>query len=387
MRAAAPHTAPARMPGVYAQGLCKDAKPAKHTQPFTGERGQFGMDAEIRTHQALHEAKPSECPKGDRDNKSEVNFKNRLFLQSTKFLYRNFYLYFFYPIQCVSVFTANNYHGGENLEEQLSEKELADLKAKELDILVKFDRMCKENNLRYFITAGTLLGAVRHKGFIPWDDDIDVVMLRKDFNRLNRVCSKALPEGLFLQDKKNDKGYPFHFDKIRLDNTEVIDPFLEGVNMHKGIYIDVFPVDKCPENNKLAQFMFKWVSTTSYALIAKQNKDFDFDYTKKSARMLYHFMIKMPRGFVIAMRDFVVGIFNVFCSGKKLCTVSGAHGFPRETYKSEWFEEKIMLPFESGEYPAPKGYDSLLTNMYGDYMKPPEDDEKSGHFTSVESDK
>ena len=359
---------PVFTPGTDAGRVCTralhDAKPTKHTQPFTGERGQ-----------------------GDRDNKSEVNFKNRLFLQSTKFLYRNFYLYFFYPIQCVSVFTANNYHGGENLEEQLSEKELADLKAKELDILVKFDRMCKENNLRYFITAGTLLGAVRHKGFIPWDDDIDVVMLRKDFNRLNRVCSKALPEGLFLQDKKNDKGYPFHFDKIRLDNTEVIDPFLEGVNMHKGIYIDVFPVDKCPENNKLAQFMFKWVSTTSYALIAKQNKDFDFDYTKKSARMLYHFMIKMPRGFVIAMRDFVVGIFNVFCSGKKLCTVSGAHGFPRETYKSEWFEEKIMLPFESGEYPAPKGYDSLLTNMYGDYMKPPEDDEKSGHFTSVENDK
>ena len=97
------------------------------------------------------------------------------------------------------------------MEEQLSEKELADLKAKELDILVKFDRMCKENNLRYFITAGTLLGAVRHKGFIPWDDDIDVVMLRKDFKKLNGVCKKALPEGLFLQDKKNDKGYPFHF--------------------------------------------------------------------------------------------------------------------------------------------------------------------------------
>ena len=76
-------------------------------------------------------------------------------------------LFFLYSVQCVSVFTANNYHGGENLEEQLSEKELADLKAKELDILVKFDRMCKENNLRYFITAGTLLGAVRHKGFIP----------------------------------------------------------------------------------------------------------------------------------------------------------------------------------------------------------------------------
>ena len=78
VRAAAPHSPPARMPCVYAQGLCKDAKPTKHTQPFTG-KGVFGKDAEIRTHQALHEAKPSECPKGDRDNKSEVYFKKRLF--------------------------------------------------------------------------------------------------------------------------------------------------------------------------------------------------------------------------------------------------------------------------------------------------------------------
>jgi len=67
VRAAAPHSAPARMPGVYAIRLCKDAKPTKHTQPFTPEKGVFGKDAEIRTHQALHEAKPSECPKGDRD--------------------------------------------------------------------------------------------------------------------------------------------------------------------------------------------------------------------------------------------------------------------------------------------------------------------------------
>ena len=78
MRAAAPYSAPAQMPCVYAQGLCKDAKPTKHTQPFMG-KGVFGKDAEIRTHPALHEAKPSECPKGDRDNKSEVYFKNILF--------------------------------------------------------------------------------------------------------------------------------------------------------------------------------------------------------------------------------------------------------------------------------------------------------------------
>ena len=79
---------PVFTPGTDAGRVCTralhDAKPTKHTQPFTGERGQFGMDAEIRTHQALHEAKPSECPKGDRDNKSEVYFKNRLFLQTDR---------------------------------------------------------------------------------------------------------------------------------------------------------------------------------------------------------------------------------------------------------------------------------------------------------------
>ena len=88
-----PYPPPAWMPGVYAQGLCKDAKPTKHTQPFMG-KGVFGKDAEIRTHPALHEAKPSECPKGDRDNKSEVYFKNRLFLQAKP---QNFCGCFFSP--------------------------------------------------------------------------------------------------------------------------------------------------------------------------------------------------------------------------------------------------------------------------------------------------
>ena len=81
--AVAPRSAPAWMPGVYAKGLCKDAKPTKHTHPFTGKGvWGFGKDAEIERPKALQEAKPSECPKGDRDNKSEVDFKNRLFLQS-----------------------------------------------------------------------------------------------------------------------------------------------------------------------------------------------------------------------------------------------------------------------------------------------------------------
>ena len=102
---------PVFTPGTDAGRVCTralhDAKPTKHTQPFTGERGQFGMDAEIRTHQALHEAKPSECPKGDRDNKSEVYFKNRLFLQTEKSLalrQDSFAFYLEYYMQLMQLF-------------------------------------------------------------------------------------------------------------------------------------------------------------------------------------------------------------------------------------------------------------------------------------------
>ena len=93
--AVAPHSAPAWMPGVYAQGLCTmQSQPSIHS--LSPGKAVFGKDAEIRTHQALHEAKPSECPNGDRDRESALSYKNRLFLQSAKFLYRNFYLYFFF---------------------------------------------------------------------------------------------------------------------------------------------------------------------------------------------------------------------------------------------------------------------------------------------------
>lgn len=272
------------------------------------------------------------------------------------------------------------------MSNELSDEELVDLKKNEFEILCSFNALCERHNLKYFITAGTLLGAVRHKGFIPWDDDIDVIMPRKDFNRLARVCKSDLPDGLFLQNSHTDKGYPFYFAKLCKLGTEVYFPFLKGVEMNKGIHIDIFPADKCPANSKAAGFLFKWVGAATYALIAKQDTEFDFDYTKKSARLMYKIMCSLPRGTVVALRNFVVRLAGAFCSGKILATVSGGHGYPRETYKVEWFEHTEKLEFEHRLFPAPGGWHELLTNMYGDYMLPPDETDRSGHFYSIEQD-
>ncbi len=270
------------------------------------------------------------------------------------------------------------------MAEKLSEEQLAQLKNTELQILKEFDKLCKTNGLTYFITAGTLLGAVRHKGFIPWDDDIDVIMPKKDYKKLAKVCKNNLPNGLFLQNSHTDKGYPFHFSKLCKLGTEVYFPFLKGVEMNKGIHIDIFPADKCPSSKKIAGFVFKWVSTTTYALIAKQDAEFDFDYTKKSAKLLYRLLKIIPRGMVVALRIFVISFAGLFCNGKMLATVSGGHGYPRETYDAQWFKKSVKLEFEHELFPAPYGYHELLTNMYGDYMTPPSQNDRNGHFYNTE---
>lgn len=123
----------------------------------------------------------------------------------------------------------------------------------QLDMLVKFDKFCAENNLTYFLDSGTALGAVRHGGFIPWDDDVDVGMPREDYNKLLKLGESGLPDNLLVQTYKNDQGYWMPFAKIRLKDTFFPEVKIDVTKMkYQGIYIDVFPFDKVPDNESLA---------------------------------------------------------------------------------------------------------------------------------------
>lgn len=130
----------------------------------------------------------------------------------------------------------------------MTDQELKQLKQTILEIFRVVDRICREEKIPYFIIAGTALGAVRHGGFIPWDDDLDIGMLREDYERFLRVAPQRLGTGYFLQNHETDPGAPFYFTKIRKNGTRAVEPYLKGLSMHHGVFLDIFPFDAVPDD-------------------------------------------------------------------------------------------------------------------------------------------
>lgn len=116
----------------------------------------------------------------------------------------------------------------------------------ELDMLIEFDRVCRENNIKYSIISGTLLGAVRHKGFIPWDDDADIAMLREEYEKFKSVTNKINKDICFFQDHDTEKEYIWGYGKLRRTGTTYIRPGQEKQNFKTGVYIDILPLDDIP---------------------------------------------------------------------------------------------------------------------------------------------
>ena len=132
----------------------------------------------------------------------------------------------------------------------MNEKEIEKLKEVEFELLCEFDRVCRKNNLTYFLFGGSLLGAVRHGGFIPWDDDIDVVMPREDLNKLEKISHKVFDNKYFFQSSETEKGYPLMVAKLRKNGTIFEELAMTETQSHKGIFIDVFPLDKLDVSNE-----------------------------------------------------------------------------------------------------------------------------------------
>ena len=150
----------------------------------------------------------------------------------------------------VSVLCPQNTTTWINEDLDLLKKTIKILQDDALAVMVEIDRICRENKIGYFICGGTMLGYVRHGGFIPWDDDIDIGMLREDYNQFLAVAKEQLSDEFFLQTRESDSLIPYLFSKVRLNNSEYITSYNVDRNFHKGICVDIFPFDKVPVAEK-----------------------------------------------------------------------------------------------------------------------------------------
>lgn len=256
----------------------------------------------------------------------------------------------------------------------MEEKRLRGLQLRELEILLEFRRLCVENGLRYYLTGGTLLGAVRHHGFIPWDDDIDIVMPRADYQRFAQLCiQQILPPGYHYQSVKTDREYSFFFAKLKKED-EQSGGAAEG-------YIDVFPLDKCPDWDWLAILFFKGIELCSMAALGRIDPQFVCGYRRWYMRSLWRLLNRLPLYWIFALREGLRKFFGAVSSGRRVCNVGGRYGFPREVCQAAWFSKKMELEFEGHSFSVPSGWHELLTNLYGDYMIPPDQADRHGHFS------
>lgn len=266
----------------------------------------------------------------------------------------------------------------------VSEKELDCIKQAELSALIEFDRICKKYNLKYSLIYGTLLGAIRHKGFIPWDDDIDVCMLRADYEKFREIVSDEISEGFFYQSHKTDPEYYHLFDKIRVDETIYKENYLAKHNIHHGVYIDIFPFDNIPDSIwkqklQLLHYQFyrvglmvryldvgyrKGLKKVLSSLLAMLYKPFSLDYLYNSAEN-------------IAQKYNHKTCKNVFIFADSIGCNS--------TCSIKSFDHILSIPFETIEASAIGNYEEYLSNQYGNYteLPPPEERFPKHHLVEL----
>ena len=250
---------------------------------------------------------------------------------------------------------------------------------KALEILIVFDSVCKKLGLKYSISSGTLLGAVRHKGFIPWDDDIDVSMPREDYEKFLKQAQQHLPEEYFLEHFTTEKYCINTFAKLKNSNTTWIERGVDTKHdINLGMYIDIFPIDTIKSSEQIKKLskkvkFYRWLRK-SYFLNLK-NKSF---------------IHKISKIFIFYPLARIIGLQRINRKEDKLLQSFGKGEYTTADMSArnncvpyKIFEEFTTLEFEGKQFSAIKDYDTYLSTFYGDYMELPPVEKRHIHFADV----
>ena len=243
-----------------------------------------------------------------------------------------------------------------------------------LNQLIEVDKICKRNNIKYFLAGGTLLGAVRHGGFIPWDDDVDIMMTRENYDRFTELVQAKLPKNSFYQTPETDKNSHYLFSKIRLNDTLLVTEFgIRFPDMHNGIFLDVVVQDKTARTLR-AQKRHIFITHQLRKMAINKWKGCLMPQGSKSKHNIYK-----------KLRDILADKLS-FKTLEKLRYKVMTHYYGKKTgwlydgagrniengaFPEQWLRESIDMKFEGHLFPVPKEYDAYLTYLYGDYKRLP----------------
>lgn len=251
----------------------------------------------------------------------------------------------------------------------------------QIELIEELDRVCKKYHLRYFASNGTLLGIIRHKGFIPWDDDVDIVMPRPDYQKLLEVAGKEFKKPFFLHAKADESGYYRNYTRLRNNSTTAIPLKDWKYQKNNGIFIDIFPMDGCPENKLLRKWRFLVI--TAYSAMANTYTYYpDFETHKFMRKMLYFFSrayckIHGYSGLIQKMEK--QRSKTAYDNSREIYVIT--HGRKCMVFPRAYFEKAEWMDFEYIKLPAPSAYDKILKKHYGNYQELPPVDQRGQHHS------
>ena len=267
----------------------------------------------------------------------------------------------------------------------MEKKQLSPVQVHVLDLLKQLVALFEEEHISYYILGGTMLGAVRHKGFIPWDDDVDIGIERQDYERFLKVCAKKLPEHLKIRTYKDESYHHYYYARL-VDTRYHIRRMGSIKERQEELWIDLFPLDGMPDGKLATAFHKSRLLTTR---LMYHMSTFDKVNVKRPGRplldrMIIKFLLVTHLGAswdseaLLDKIDKLLKKYPVETSDYVFNFMGSTHAF-REIFSKECFGKKTLYPFEDLMLVGPKDYHQYLSKLYGDYMKLPPENERNVH--------